>query len=52
MKFAIGVAVGYFLFHPLDENSKFDRATLKAVKSGGKKLTDFVVKRLERLVAS
>ena len=49
MKFVFGVAVGYWLFHPLDENNKFDRATLKLVRNGGKKITDFVAKRVEKV---
>lgn len=52
MKFAFGVVVGYLLFHPLKDDSKFDQATLKTVRSAGDKLTDFITKKLEKVTGA
>lgn len=40
MKFVFGVVVGWVLFHPLDEDNKFDRAVQEKIRAGGKTLTD------------
>lgn len=40
MKFVFGVIVGWVLFHPLDEDNKFDRAVQEKIRAGGKTLTD------------
>lgn len=49
MKFVIGVAVGYWLFHPYNENSKLDRASYKVIRKGGDKLVEFAIKRVEKV---
>lgn len=50
MKFIIGVGVGYFLFHPIKEDSKFDQAVVKAMRSGGEKLANFIIKKFDGVV--
>lgn len=50
MKFIFGVAIGYCLFHPYNENSKLDRATLKVVQKGAEKLSGFLIKQIDRVV--
>jgi len=50
MKFVIGVAVGWLLFHPLKKDSKFDRATEKTLRDGGRKAADFIVKKFDKAV--
>ncbi len=46
MKFVFGVAVGYFLFHPVKEDSKFDQAIIKGLQKGGYKAGEFLTKKL------
>jgi hypothetical protein len=50
VKFVIGVVVGWWVFHPYNENSKLDRASVKMVQKGGEKLTDFVLKQVDKVL--
>jgi hypothetical protein len=52
VKFAIGVAVGWFLFHPINENSKFDQATVKWMRNGGEKAAAYLIKKVDKVVGS
>ncbi|QJD49781.1 hypothetical protein SEA_CLUBPENGUIN_57 [Streptomyces phage ClubPenguin] len=50
MKFVIGVAVGWFLFHPVKKDSKFDQTVEKAMRSGGEKLASFIIGKFDKVV--
>lgn len=47
VKFIIGVAVGWWLFHPVSEDSKFDQATVNALRKAGEKCADFIIKKFD-----
>lgn len=52
VKFIIGIAVGWFLFHPAKEDSKFDQAVFKGVRKGGEKAVGYLTEKFDKAMTS